>query len=117
MHSNRIAVTLRLGKAALFPDPHRQPRAYNRWPMSSAETARPKRTLDKWANCHVGAYREPGATAVHEFGRVVTDAADERPVQTFLAARPILLGPLTPPGGDFWCLDRPRFGAEWVPDF
>lgn len=85
--------------------------------MSSAETARPKRTLDKWANCHVGAYREPGATAVDEFERVLADAADERPVQTFLAARPILLGPLTPPGGDFWCLDRPRFGAEWVPDF
>jgi len=85
--------------------------------MKSAEPSAPKRTLDKWTACFVGRDREPSAAAVDEFDRVLSDAADERPLQTFLASHPVLLAPLLPPGGAFWCLDRPRFGAEWIPDF
>jgi hypothetical protein len=35
----------------------------------------------------------------------------------FLASFPVLLTPLAPAGGTIWCLDRPRLGSEFVPDF
>ncbi len=50
------------------------------------------------------------------FTDVLTDARDESPVQTFLAAHPHLLTCMLPPGRDAWCWDRPRFGAELIPD-
>lgn len=59
----------------------------------------------------------PAAKTVDEFQRILDDATDERPLQTFLASSPMLLGPLAPPGGQYWCIDRPRLGAEFVPDF
>lgn len=76
-----------------------------------------KRVLENWSECLVAAGREPGAATLDEFDRVLADAGDERPLQTVLAANPTLLGPLLPPGGTYWCLDRPRLGAELVPDF
>ena len=73
--------------------------------------------LEKWADRMVIAGREPAPHIVSEFERVLADAVDERPLQTFLASTPVLLGPLAPPGGSYWCLDRPQLGAEFVPDF
>ena len=73
--------------------------------------------LEKWADREVAAGREPSADIVGEFERVLADAVDERPLQTFLASAPLLLGPLAPPGRTYWCLDRPQLGAEFVPDF
>ena len=57
------------------------------------------------------------ARIVDEFERVLSDALDERPIQEFLSMNPSCLTPLAPPGGGYWCLDRPRLGAEFVPDF
>jgi hypothetical protein len=76
-----------------------------------------KHVLEKWTQCQVAAGREPAAQIVDDFERVLGDAADERPLQTLLASSPVLLGPLAQPGGTFWCLDRPRLGSEFVPDF
>lgn len=73
--------------------------------------------LEKWTQCEVAAGREPAARTVEDFERVLGDAADERPLQTFLASFPVLLAPLAQPGGTLWCLDRPRLGAEFIPDF
>ena len=75
------------------------------------------RVLDKWADNLVTAGREPACETVDEFNRVLGDAVDERSLQAFLASSPVLLGPLAPPGRSYWCLDRPRLGAEYVPDF
>ena len=75
------------------------------------------RLLQKWADCLVIAGREPAPDMVDEFERILSDSADERPLQRFLASAPMLLGPLVPPGGSYWCLDRPQLGAEFVPDF
>ena len=75
------------------------------------------RELEKWAHCRVNSGREPPSALVDEFDRVLSDASDERPLQTLFAAHPSLLGPICPAGGEYWCLDRPRFGAELVPDF
>ena len=75
------------------------------------------RVLDKWDDCLVAAGREPAPEAVDEFVRVLADAVDERPLQSLLASTPVLLGPLAPPGGSYWCLDRPQLGAEFIPDF
>lgn len=75
------------------------------------------RILEKWVDSLVAAGREPACETVDEFDHVLSDANDERPLQTFLASSPVLLGPLAPPGGNYWCLDRPRLGAEHVPDF
>jgi hypothetical protein len=49
--------------------------------------------------------------------QTLDDAPDERPLQTFLAGHPHLLSCLLPGGRGVWCWDRPRFGAELVPDF
>jgi hypothetical protein len=76
-----------------------------------------RRTLEKWPECCVTSARQPALLRIDEFERVLADATDERPLQTLLGSHPVLLGPLVPPGGNFWCLDRPRLGAEWVPDF
>lgn len=76
-----------------------------------------KGVLDKWAECRVMEGREPASKTIDDFDRVLSDAADERPLQRFLASFPALLGPLAPPGSTYWCLDRPRLGAEFVPDF
>ena len=76
-----------------------------------------KRVLEKWSDCLVTAGREPVLEILDEFERVLGDAADERPLQTLFAASPVLLGPLVPPGGNYWCLDRPELGAEYIPDF
>lgn len=73
--------------------------------------------LEKWADCVITRGREAAPEIVDEFGRLLSDAVDERPLQTFLASAPMLLGPLAHSGGRFWCLDRPRLGAEFVPDF
>jgi len=72
--------------------------------------------LDKWTNCRASD-REPAAEIVDDFERVLGDSRDERSLQSFLAAFPVVLGPLAPPGGALWCLDRPRLGSEFVPDF
>jgi Domain of unknown function (DUF4263) len=76
-----------------------------------------KQVLEKWMQCRVAAGREPAAETVDDFERVLGDAPDERPLQTLLASFPVLVGPLAPPGGAIWCLDRPRLGSEFVPDF
>ena len=73
--------------------------------------------LEKWTDCIVASGREPVPELFDEFERVLADANDERPLQKFLAGSPAMLGPLAPPGGTYWCLDRPRLGAEYVPDF
>ena len=65
----------------------------------------------------IGSGREPAPELYAEFEHVLADARDERPLQRFLAASPTLLGPLAPVGGAYWVLDRPRLGAEYVPDF
>jgi len=49
--------------------------------------------------------------------QTLNDAADESPLQTFLAAHTQLLTCLLPPGRDAWCWDRPRLGSELIPDF
>jgi len=76
-----------------------------------------KRVLEKWPDGLVTVGREPASEIFGEFDRILSDAADERPLQTLLASYPILLGPLAPPGGNYWCLDRPELGAEYIPDF
>ena len=76
-----------------------------------------KLTLEKWEEYRIVAGREPAPEIVDDFGRVLGDAADERPLQTFLSSFPILLAPLAAPGGTIWCLDQPRLGSEFVPDF
>lgn len=49
--------------------------------------------------------------------QVLADARDEKPLQVFLASHSHLLTCLLPPGQGAWCWDRPRLGAELVPDF
>lgn len=46
----------------------------------------------------------------------LADANDERPLQTFLTSHSHLLTALLPLGQGGWCWDRPRFGAELIPD-
>lgn len=76
-----------------------------------------KQVLEKWTQYRVTAGREPAAAVVDDFERVLADAPDERCLQTFLMSFPVLLSALAPPGGTLWCLDRPRLGSEFVPDF
>ena len=65
-----------------------------------------KRVLEKWSDCLVTAGREPVLEILDEFERVLGDAADERPLQTLFAASPVLLGPLVPPGGNYWGISK-----------
>jgi hypothetical protein len=74
-----------------------------------------RQVLERWTQCRIG--REPAIETVDDFERVLGDAPNERSLQTFLASFPVLLAPLAPPGGAVWCLDRPRLGSEFVPDF
>jgi hypothetical protein len=76
-----------------------------------------KELPERWAQCRITGSREPAAETIDDFERVLADAPDERSLQTFLACFPVLLVPLAPVGGDVWCLDRPRLGSEFVPDF
>ena len=76
-----------------------------------------KLDLEKWTDFYVTTGREPAPETVDEFERVLSDAVDERPLQKLIAASPMLLGALAPPGRDYWCLDRPKLGAEYIPDF
>jgi Shedu protein SduA, C-terminal len=73
--------------------------------------------LDKWADQKILKTRDVRKALVNEFEHVLGDAKDERPLQTFLAEHPELLCSLAEPGGDLWCLDRPRLGSELIPDF
>ena len=76
-----------------------------------------KRILAKWRDSLVAVGRKPAYETVDEFERVLSDAGDERPMQTLLASSPALLGPLAPIGNSYWCLNQPRLGAEHIPDF
>lgn len=69
-----------------------------------------------WPERYV-AGRTPGAGIASQFRTHLADAKDEGPLQAFLARHPILLRGLLPAARDIWCFDRPRFGAEVVPDF
>lgn len=62
-------------------------------------------------------HRFPSTANVKYFEDVLENAQDERPIQTVLAATPSLLRCLTLNTKDFWCFDRPAFGAELIPDF
>lgn len=73
--------------------------------------------LEKYPECKVEVGREPSEEIADEFSLVLSDAGDERPLQTLFASHPELLGPLVPAGGPYWCLDRPRLGSEFIPDF
>ena len=79
------------------------------------EMTRP--TLDKWTASLVTTGRSPAPETLDEFKELLSDATDERPLQAYLAATPSLLATLLPPGANYWCLDRPRFGSDHVPDF
>ena len=59
----------------------------------------------------------PSRAVVSAYESTLAQAVDERPMQTFLAANPVMLRLLANGGHDFWCWDRPRFGSELVPDF
>jgi hypothetical protein len=81
------------------------------------ESEMSKSDLEKWTHRKFNVKRPAAQSVVAEFRYVLGDAADERPLQTFFAAHPTLLAPLAPLGGSYWCLDRPRFGADLIPDF
>ena len=72
--------------------------------------------LDPWPNqrclSHVSA---PHLTEL--FTQTLIDAANESPIQTFLAGHQNLLTCFLLPGREAWCWDRPRLGSEWIPDF
>lgn len=74
-------------------------------------------TLDKWSARLVTAGRSPAPETLDEFMQLLSDATDERPLQSYLASTPSLLATLLPPSANYWCLDRPRFGSDYVPDF
>ncbi len=66
--------------------------------------------LEKWAQCRV-AGREPDAKKIlDDFERVLSDAADERPLQTFFASFPIALAPLAPAG----VMSGASIGLSWA---
>jgi len=48
---------------------------------------------------------------------VLADARDEAPLQAFLDRNPAFLARLLPMGSDVIVYDRPRLGAEYIPDF
>ena len=76
-----------------------------------------RQTLEKWTDRRVTAGRSTAPRNLDEFKELLSDATDERPLQAYLASTPSLLATLLPPGANYWCLDRPRFGSDHVPDF
>jgi len=60
---------------------------------------------------------EPSQANADEFERLLGEADSEKPLQTFLATHPSFLRLQLPSAQDVWCWDRPRFGAELIPDF
>ena len=82
---------------------------------TSEEMTRP--TLRMWTASRVTAGPLTSPETLDEFERLLGDAIDERPLQSFLASSPSLLAALLPPGASYWCLDRPRLGSDHVPDF
>lgn len=73
--------------------------------------------LECWNDQLVTSSRESAKEIVDEYDIVLSDSRDEKPLQLFLASNPSLLSSLAPPGGCYWCLDRPRLGSEYIPDF
>ena len=61
--------------------------------------------------------RRPSILNIEVLEQSLKDAKDERPLQTCLAATPVLLRTLVPTVTDVWCFDRPSFGGELIPDF
>lgn len=61
--------------------------------------------------------QEPSTANVDDFECILNSAQDERPLQEFLAAHPCFLRLQLPSAQDVWCWDRPRLGAELIPDF
>ena len=94
---------------------HDVPKQTKDGPRAHSQMSR--HVLGKWTDCVVSAGREPALGSLQDFESVLDDARDERPIQLLLAGLPVLLGPVVPPGGTYWCLDRPRLGSEYVPDF
>jgi hypothetical protein len=58
-----------------------------------------------------------GADDVAALDSTLDSAADERPVQSVLATRPVLLSQILRGGHGRWVIPQPRLGAELVPDF
>lgn len=73
--------------------------------------------LECWSDQLVTSSRDTAKVIIDEYDVVLSDSRDEKPLQTFLASQPSLLSSLSPPGGSYWCLDRPRLGSEYIPDF
>jgi hypothetical protein len=69
-----------------------------------------------WPSNYVRPYA-PTATCINCFESVLTDASDEAPLQKVFASAPVLLRSLLPRSPHFWCFDRPKLGAEFIPDF
>lgn len=61
--------------------------------------------------------QEPSTANVDDFEVVLDGARDEKPLQEFIAAHPSFLRLQLPSAQDVWCWDRPRLGAELIPDF
>lgn len=74
-------------------------------------------TLQKWTASLVTTGRSPAPEMLDGFKDLLSDAIDERPLQSYLASTPSILATLLPPSANYWCLDRPRLGSEHVPDF
>lgn len=66
---------------------------------------------------HYVEHRTPSPVNVTDYQAILDTAADERPLQTLLAAVPAFLRQLVPASVDFWCFDRMSFGGELIPDF
>jgi hypothetical protein len=71
---------------------------------------------DPWPDKYIE-QRVPSRANIDNLRRVLEDAKDERPLQAFLAATPVLLKPLAQAVTDVWCFDRPGLGRELFPDF
>jgi hypothetical protein len=62
-------------------------------------------------------HRTPSELNFADLRRILSAAADERPLQTYLATVPAFLRQLVPSCADFWCFDRQSLGGELFPDF
>jgi hypothetical protein len=61
--------------------------------------------------------RLPTPTEREQLRDILNDAANEAPLQIFLAEHPSFLLRLLPPGAKILLYDRPRLGSEYIPDF